>query len=934
MVNSVLTVYRGWQSQLGADHQHHPDAEDGSAIAAVLAKEFGLVFVLGYVVSYLFVVMGIFNVILAVYVDITMKAAKENDAVTAEQYVPLAPTSARESIRVARATRELASISTQVEEHHDHLSSHLEIKETAELFTDDEIHENIEISKELFLLVVQDRGAQFLMDELDLPANRAQLFDVIDADGSGSLHIQELVQGLLKIRGEVPLLEILRRCCGEVQDLAEIAGGVKLGLQGGIPTGSDPAPASGSKKEKEPSKEAKHKEKKKESKQKKESKRKGGDKDPESPKEKKESRRRERTPSEERAYRGSGIKEEEEERGEEDTPLSVAPVPLGSQDHYEEDEEEEPRERDSPSRSPVRRRDPEETQRFVDEFAAANPRGYGLKAGPRGSVGRHFERSGRDQPPEPDHPPRREDRAAEESPSPREPLERRRSKGKGKGESSSSSCSSTTGHSSPCSKRTRSSRWRTQQVDHRREVEERRCAEQLPVASSGVRVASEAASYYGAPCKVSGEVTHCEMTGADVKVHVKALGTTSDGLLTWASAQSSPKVRLHLCPNGCNQEEVADNLVHVNHLRLMGEVQAEDGWASNLLPVEVGRDDLQALRQRGEALATPAVKEKAKDKDKKEKADSEGSREKKKRKKKSKSKEKKKDDKAEKSKKSKKKKEDESSSSSSGEKRLDGRRCKAASKKEPRVLFEGTGLDSKERVRKVVARKARRYLRKKGRSSSSKSGSSGSADDLEEMDFNEDSIFAQSSKVRLVAEKFPGALASQTLGAMRTHLLSEVGTESSTGGLQGVVLPYYRQCLQKKGSGPQQREMLTLASGVEALLCGRVAQAADLMLQRLKSCEQTLAGTHWSVSQRLELLSPEGITVTPVQELQSAQKEAYTDNKTRLQSSYQDGRAPAGKGKHKNDSKDKGYGKGRKGSGKGPSGKNDGSKKEDSGAKS
>ena len=34
------------------------------------------------------------------YVDITMKAAKENDAVTAEQYN-------RESIRIARATREL-----------------------------------------------------------------------------------------------------------------------------------------------------------------------------------------------------------------------------------------------------------------------------------------------------------------------------------------------------------------------------------------------------------------------------------------------------------------------------------------------------------------------------------------------------------------------------------------------------------------------------------------------------------------------------------------------------------------------------------------------------------------------------------------------------------------------------------------------------------
>lgn len=40
------------------------------------------------------------------------------------------------------------------------------------------------------------------MDDLELPSNRAHLFEVIDADGSGTLHIQELVQGLLKLRGE------------------------------------------------------------------------------------------------------------------------------------------------------------------------------------------------------------------------------------------------------------------------------------------------------------------------------------------------------------------------------------------------------------------------------------------------------------------------------------------------------------------------------------------------------------------------------------------------------------------------------------------------------------------------------------------------------------------------------------------------------------
>ncbi|CAE7337534.1 unnamed protein product [Symbiodinium necroappetens] len=174
----------------------------GEPIMLVLAEQFGVVFVFGYVCSYMLVAMGIFNVILAVYVDITMRAAKENDAVTAEQYN-------RESIRIARATRELLKkfaaayhVFHVIEDHAADISR-LEISHGATLFTDDEIHDDVAITKELFFLVIQDPAVQALMDELDLPPNRAQLFEVIDSDGSGTLHIQELVQGLLKLRGEV-----------------------------------------------------------------------------------------------------------------------------------------------------------------------------------------------------------------------------------------------------------------------------------------------------------------------------------------------------------------------------------------------------------------------------------------------------------------------------------------------------------------------------------------------------------------------------------------------------------------------------------------------------------------------------------------------------------------------------------------------------------
>ena len=41
------------------------------------------------------------------------------------------------------------------------------------------------------------------MDDLDLPPDRANLFEALDADGSGTLHVAELVQGFLKVRGDL-----------------------------------------------------------------------------------------------------------------------------------------------------------------------------------------------------------------------------------------------------------------------------------------------------------------------------------------------------------------------------------------------------------------------------------------------------------------------------------------------------------------------------------------------------------------------------------------------------------------------------------------------------------------------------------------------------------------------------------------------------------
>jgi hypothetical protein len=59
------------------------------------------------------------------------------------------------------------------------------------------------ISREAFRTALQDPAIAKLLDDLELPeADHEQLFDVLDADGSNELDIEELVTGIVRVRGQ------------------------------------------------------------------------------------------------------------------------------------------------------------------------------------------------------------------------------------------------------------------------------------------------------------------------------------------------------------------------------------------------------------------------------------------------------------------------------------------------------------------------------------------------------------------------------------------------------------------------------------------------------------------------------------------------------------------------------------------------------------
>jgi len=208
--------------------------ERGVSITVRLTEVHGVPFMLAYCTCTMLVTFGIFNLIVAIYIENTLEAAKHGTEMDRRKRY-------RESLRVAHATKALvkkfATASRACGECDEEAQSLVKTEKSVhqalrgpQKDTDDLDLDKVIISKDLFLLVIQDPTVQSIMDSLEIPPDRAELFDVLDADASGGLHIHELVMGMLKVRGDArrsdsvaTLLTVrnLQSICSELSDSTE-----------------------------------------------------------------------------------------------------------------------------------------------------------------------------------------------------------------------------------------------------------------------------------------------------------------------------------------------------------------------------------------------------------------------------------------------------------------------------------------------------------------------------------------------------------------------------------------------------------------------------------------------------------------------------------------------------------------------------------------
>jgi len=162
--------------------------KSGRPIFVLVAEEYGWVYGMIYALTFLFMTVGLYNVIVAVYVENTLAAAKCNE-------LKIKEARDRDYGVFREKSLEMAML----------IYSNINSVSIVKLLQDEVPWPqicNMEVSHKQFSEICQDQNFCDLLAELDIaPENQGDLFDTLDSDRGGTLDITEIIDGISKLRG-------------------------------------------------------------------------------------------------------------------------------------------------------------------------------------------------------------------------------------------------------------------------------------------------------------------------------------------------------------------------------------------------------------------------------------------------------------------------------------------------------------------------------------------------------------------------------------------------------------------------------------------------------------------------------------------------------------------------------------------------------------
>lgn len=205
MIRTMLTVFRCF-----IDGCNSPD---GSPLVPQMYELYGLLFLSMYVLVTFFVMFGVFNVMTAIFVEQTSETAKTDKAYSSES-------KRAENLRVAiilqRIVLKICGVTA---------SNRNTVKDggtvgsvlqrmmrwsSSLLYTDEDLDKTtnmiesltLSVTRERFQSSLDDDNMKQMLEDIGIHVGTGVgLFDVLDADGSGKLEPEEVVTGLMKLRG-------------------------------------------------------------------------------------------------------------------------------------------------------------------------------------------------------------------------------------------------------------------------------------------------------------------------------------------------------------------------------------------------------------------------------------------------------------------------------------------------------------------------------------------------------------------------------------------------------------------------------------------------------------------------------------------------------------------------------------------------------------
>eukprot|EP00928_Gymnodinium_smaydae_P000381 TRINITY_DN10149_c0_g1_i3.p1 TRINITY_DN10149_c0_g1~~TRINITY_DN10149_c0_g1_i3.p1 ORF type:complete len:635 (-),score=101.53 TRINITY_DN10149_c0_g1_i3:285-2189(-) len=167
--------------------------DEGRPLFVLIVEDHGYAFAVIYMLVMLFMMFGLFNVIIAIYVENTVAAAKFNDLVQKRERL-------RDQEMFQKKAFQLAKLIKVLQSGEGEEASDPTLEELVQM----------EVDVDLFHELCTHQQFQEVLRDLDVnEEDQLDLFETLDVDGGGTLDLVELVTGIKKLRGEARKSDII-----------------------------------------------------------------------------------------------------------------------------------------------------------------------------------------------------------------------------------------------------------------------------------------------------------------------------------------------------------------------------------------------------------------------------------------------------------------------------------------------------------------------------------------------------------------------------------------------------------------------------------------------------------------------------------------------------------------------------------------------------